>query len=196
MTAFHSTDLKIVLVVVMQNGAGYSQQWASESNKLVVKFRPLLSRADADSVCGDFADEHVTGESSMTLQRYSRPSLQNKEAVPHLWKKGDRFQFVSHSHTAAISCRRHIGFLGWHNSLPLDAVHGGVLHQKCCCALSGSASLQVYRPTPFPAVSHLNLLRFRSPKLVCEEFGLLTRRHDPVAHCHPRRVVMLRAHDL
>lgn len=137
-----------------------------------MEFRPPLSRADADSVCGDFADEHVTGESSMTLQWYSRPRLQNREAVPHRWKKRDRFQFVSHSHTAAISCRRHIGFLGWHNSLPLDAVHSGVLRQKCCCALSRSASLPEYRPTPSPAVSHLNLSRFRSPELLCEEFGL------------------------
>lgn len=108
----------------------------------------------------------------MTSQWYSRPSLQNREAVPHRWKKEDRFQFAFHSHMAAVSCRRYIGFLGWHNSLPLDAVHSVVLRQKCCCALSRSTSLQEYHPTPSPAVSNLNLSRFRWLEFVCVEFGL------------------------
>ena len=169
--AFRSADLKTVLVVVMLKDAGDSPQWAWGSNISVVEFRPPWSRADADSVCGDSADEHVTGESLMILQWYSIPSLQNKEGVPRRWKKEYRFQFAFHSHTAAISCLQYIGFLGWHNSSPLDVVHSGVLHQKCCCALLRSASLQEYLPTPAPAVSHVNLSHFRLPELVCEGFG-------------------------
>lgn len=107
----------------------------------------------------------------MTLQLYSRSSL-NREVGPHRWKKEYRFQFAFHSHTAAISCRQYTGSLGWHNSVPPDAVRSGVLHQKCCCALSRSASLQEYRPTPAPAVPHVNLSLFHLPELVREEIGL------------------------